>query len=182
MNLPPPVYPYVGGPESQPPPIPVDLDTARTLWRCVVGLNVVSVGFAVADGVGQRHELAQQMLKQLQQSKQPGLTFTQSQVEVYVWIGLVLAAVFGVAVSVLIFFTANWMRQGKHWARVLLTVLGSFQVVSALAAFGGAHGSGLTVVMDGLGLLQAVLAGGAMFLMYRPDSMKYFLARRKRRW
>jgi hypothetical protein len=160
----------------------VDLDTARTLWRCVVVLNVIAVGFAVADGIGKRHDFAEQMLNQLQQSKQPGVVFTQSQVEIYVWIGLVLAAVFGVVLSVLLFFAANWIRQGKHWARVLLTAVGAFQVVSAFAAFGGSRAGPLTVAMDGLGLLQAVLAGGAVFLMYRPDSTKYFLAHRKRRW
>jgi hypothetical protein len=175
---PPPLSSYPGGP-TPPPPIPVDLDTARTLWRCVVALNVIADGLAIVEGIGQRHDLAARMLDQLRQSKQPGITFTQSQVEVYVWLGLGLAAVFGLAISVLIFFAANWMRHAKHWARVMLTVFGSFQVISGLAAFGATRHGPLAIAGNVVSLVQAVLAVGAIFLMYRPDSSQYFLARRK---
>ena len=74
------------------------------------------------------------------------------------------------------------MRTGKRWARMLLTVIGSFTVFTTLVdLFAIASSAGaMNIVMSVLGIGQGVLAAGASYLMHRRESNEYFLASKKR--
>lgn len=170
----PPGPPYPGPSPQQPkPPIPVDLDTVRTLWQCaaVVGMISLCCGLIGMD----RAAMARKLLDEFNR-KYPAAQITLGEANTYVWVELGLAALVGAGLWALALFFVRRMRQGRNWARLLLTLVGMFQVVTGIVTLlgvGALHGK-LELVSGGLGILQAVVAGGAIYLMHRPDVNKYF--------
>jgi hypothetical protein len=175
---PPPPFGY---PPAAPPkqPVPADLDTVRTLWVCSAVLGVLSVVCAVC-GMD-RHALAQQLYEQFNRSYPSAAKLTLSQAQTYVWVELALVGVLEVGFWLVALLVVRRMRAGRLWARTLLTAVGVFQVVKgvySLVDVGGLR-SRLELASGAMGIIQAVLAVGAIYLMYRSEANDYFQRNRQ---
>lgn len=167
-------------PVPPPPPVPEDLNTARVLWRCEVILGLIGFGLTLAIVASNRKTYARQMLADLQRSA-PEAKLTLSQVEIYVWVALGLAVVIGLVFSAAVLLVVHLLRRGRMWARVVLTAVGAFLIMSAIVTLfsaGVARGA-LGMAMDGVSIVQAVVAGGAIYLMHRPEVNVYLQQRRR---
>ncbi|MDH6278961.1 putative membrane channel-forming protein YqfA (hemolysin III family) [Prescottella agglutinans] len=163
-------------PASEQKPIPADVQTAFQLWFAVAALGVVYLVAALLFVYSDRTSFVDQLMDEF--AKQPDVTVTRSQAEQLLVFGLVstgviLTLVLG-GLTVLFDFK---MRKGKNWARMLLTMAGAFTVLSAIpTVFGAGAATGTAaLVMGGAGILQAVVAVGAIVLMHRKESNEYFL-------
>ncbi|WP_405134508.1 hypothetical protein [Nocardia sp. NBC_01388] len=161
--MPPPVIPR---------PVPEDVRTAGLLWYLALAVGVVQAVGSLIASIGQRRDLAQQMFDQVQ-GQQP---VTLAQVQVWVMVLLVLVAVFWLVLSGIAVAFVYQLARGKSWARSILT---GFAVFLLLGAAGTLIGSGAkpgaaAVVAGCAGIVQAVLAGGAVFLCYRKESELFF--------
>lgn len=178
--------PYGQFPPAPPPrpPVPADLDTARTLWIVSAVLGVLSMVCAVS-GLDRR-ALAQRLCEEFNRNYPSAAKLTLSQAGTYVWIELVLVSALDMVFWAVALWVVRRMRAGRLWARTLLTALGVFQVVKgvdSLIGVGGLH-SRLELGSGAMSIIQAVLAVGAVYLMYRSDANGYFHRNRQpaRRW
>ncbi|WP_137725238.1 hypothetical protein [Prescottella subtropica] len=180
-----PQYPtgqYPAGQYPMPPaapehkPVPTDVATAFQLWLGVAGLGVVYLISALAFVYSDRTTFVDQLMDEF--AKQPDVQVTREQAEQLLVFGLVGTGILMTLVlGGLTLLLAFKMRKGRNWARMLLTMAGVFTVFSALPTlFGvGAATGGAALVMGGAGILQAVVAVGAIVLMHRKESNAYFL-------
>ncbi|MFE5283468.1 hypothetical protein ACFRAQ_00665 [Nocardia sp. NPDC056611] len=155
-------------------PAPEDVGTACQLWYAALGVGLVQLIASLIAQFGQRNELAQQMFDQVKE-QQPAVTLAQ--VEVWAAVVFVLVAVFWLVLSGAGVAVVWQLGRGKNWARAVLTGFGIFLVLGAAGTlFGvGAKESGVAaLIAGGAGIVQAVLAGGAVFLCYRSESDAYF--------
>ncbi|WP_405486361.1 hypothetical protein [Nocardia sp. NBC_00511] len=169
------LYPVVNPmlPPVGPRPVPEDVGTACRLWYVALGVGVVQLIATLITQIGKREELAQQMFDQVKAS-QP--TATLAQVQVWVVIVFVLVALFWLVLTGVGVAVVYQLGRGKGWARALLTGFGLFLILGAAGTmFGIASATGVaSVVAGGAGIVQAVLAAGAVFLCYRAESDPYF--------
>ncbi|MFC6013676.1 hypothetical protein [Nocardia lasii] len=158
-------------------PLPEDLVTSRQLWWGVAGLGVVSTVAGLFTMFGRRDEVAEQVVEMYKVD--PPLP--ASTVDLMVVLSFVFAAVIGVLLGGLTVLIAHLMSKGKLWARTVLTVVAVWLSIGALATmFTFADEVGpATIVAGGASIVQGVLAAGAAYLSYRPDSTKYFQSRRR---
>ncbi|MCL2536469.1 MAG: hypothetical protein FWE39_20090 [Nocardiaceae bacterium] len=175
-------YPQQPGQYPVPPtaqqqkPVPDDVQTAFQLWFVVAALGVVYLVAALLFVYSDRTSFVDQLMDEF--AKQPDMTVTRSQAEQLLVVGLVITGVFlTVVLGGLTALFAFKMRKGKNWARMLLTMAGAFTVLSAIpTVFGAGAATGTAaLVMGGAGILQAVVAVGAIVLMHRKESNEYFL-------
>jgi hypothetical protein len=61
--------------------------------------------------------------------------------------------------------------QGRSWARVVATVLGALNILFTLFGLVGETATSLTVVMS---LISLALAGVILFLLFRPESSRFY--------
>ncbi|MGF0312872.1 hypothetical protein [Rhodococcus sp. IEGM1428] len=171
------------GPELEPTPrpAPVDVETARHLWWGVALIGALSALYSVWTLFGAREEFAQSLLDELAaQDAAADMTVESTQSMVTVMLVVTIFVVIGF--GALFLFWVKRMRAGKMWARMLLTVIGSFIVFTtmldlfAMASTAGA----MNIVMGVIGIGQGVLAAGAIYLMHRRESNEYFVASRRR--
>ena len=167
--------------EPTPRPAPVDVETARHLWWGVALIGALSALYSVWTLFGAREEFAQSLLDELAaQDAAADMTVESTQSMVTVMLVVTIFVVIGF--GALFLFCVNRMRAGKMWARMLLTVIGSFIVFTtildlfAMASTAGA----MNIVMGVIGIGQGVLAAGAIYLMHRRESNDYFVASRRR--
>ncbi|MFE3192149.1 hypothetical protein ACFXHA_24285 [Nocardia sp. NPDC059240] len=154
-------------------PVPEDVRTAGQLWYAALAVGLVQLIATLIAQFGQRQELAQQMFDQVK-AQQP--TVTLSQVQAMTTIVFVLVALFWLVLTGIGVAVVYQLGRGKNWARALLAGFGIFLVigaVSTLFGFGG-KGGAAGLVAGGAGIVQAVLAGGAVFLCYRAESEAFF--------
>ncbi|MDI9897675.1 hypothetical protein QM797_23390 [Rhodococcus sp. IEGM 1381] len=171
------------GPELEPTPrpAPVDVETARHLWWGVALIGALSALYSVWTLFGAREEFAQSLLDELAaQDAAADMTVESTQSMVTVMLVVTIFVVLGF--GALFLFWVKRMRAGKMWARMLLTVIGSFIVFTtildlfAMASTAGA----MNIVMGVLSIGQGVVAAGAIYLMHRRESNEYFVASRRR--
>ncbi|MGW3544359.1 hypothetical protein ACWDNI_28010 [Nocardia niigatensis] len=154
-------------------PVPEDVRTACELWYATLGVGLVQLIASLLAQFGQREDLAQQMFDQVK-AEQPAVTLTQ--VQAWMAIVFVLVGVFWLVLTGAGAAVVYQLGRGKAWARALLT---GFGVFLALGAAGTLFGIGVkegaaSMVAGGAGIVEAVLAGGAVFLCYRSESEAYF--------
>jgi hypothetical protein len=120
-----------------------------------------------------RHAIAQNMYDQMH-AQQPQATL--SQVELVVLLLLVMLVVFGLGLAVGAVAIVHQLRRGRLWARTLLDLVAVILVIGAVGAMVGlASVSGIARLIAGAAaILQAVLAGGAVFLCHRREADVYF--------
>ncbi|WP_280440583.1 hypothetical protein [Nocardia brasiliensis] len=174
-NLPRPIgAPY----PPAPPPMPTDVGTARQLWWGVVGFGVVQLIASVLAALAQRHSFAKQILDQAKE-KDPQITMASA--ELMVALVYVVVVVIGLAVAGVALLIVHQFARGKLWARTLLTIAGVWLIVvgvGALFAFNSVTGTA-SLIAGGAAIVQAVLAGGAVYLAHRPEATAYFQVSRR---
>ncbi|MGW5387827.1 hypothetical protein [Nocardia sp. NPDC003963] len=152
----------------------MDITTARQLWWGVIGLGVGRLFVSLADTLTNRERFSAEFRERMQ-SADPQIT--PAMVDLLVTVGAILGVILGLAVAALGVLVVHQLGKGKLWARTLLTFVGIWLVVSGVAAlFSIGVVEGLGPVLSGAAaIVQAVLAGGAIFLCQRPESAKWFL-------
>lgn len=161
--------------ESGTPSRPEDVRTACQLWWGVVALGILRLIVGAVDGLGNRHEMARSFQDQLRDEQSE---FSLPQLELAVTILEVLILVFGLGIAVGAVAVVHQLGLGRLWARTITdmaTVVLVFGAIGSLFGLGSVSG-GATMLTGAVAILQAVLAGGAVFLCRRKDSAAYFLA------
>lgn len=103
------------------------------------------------------------------EERETALEIAELAIQVGLVVGLLFTAVY------LLFLWFAW--QGRHWARVVLWVLGGLSVASGLASLGG-PGTGIGY-LDGLGIFSLLITlAGIVLLALKPSNDWY----RYRRW
>lgn len=157
--------------------MPADVATARQLWWGVIGLGVVQLIASLSDAVGRREEFVADMVEQLRTTD---AQFTPAGVDLLVTMAFVLAGVFGLGFAALGVLIVHQLGKGRMWARTVLTFAGVWLVLTgvgtllAIEAIGGLA----SLVAGAASIIQAVLAGGAIYLCHRKDAANWFQARR----
>ncbi|WP_067528291.1 hypothetical protein [Nocardia uniformis] len=161
-------------PAAGPRPVPEDVRTAAQLWWAALTVGVVQVIATIFTQFGNRKDLAEEFFDQVK-ADQPSATMPQVELAVVVmligmavlWLLLLLGAAAGMAYL---------LFRGKAWARTLLTVFAAFLIVGAIGSlFGPGDLDGpAALIGGGASIVQAVLAGGAVFLCYRKESDAHF--------
>ncbi|MFE9578871.1 hypothetical protein ACFYO1_20990 [Nocardia sp. NPDC006044] len=172
-NLPGPI-----GAAPAPAPMPVDVGTARQLWWGVIGFGVVQLIASMVAALPQRHTFAKQVFDQARE-KDPQVTLASA--ELMVALVYVVVVFIGLGVAALALLIVHQFARGKLWARTMLTIAGVWLVVigvGALFAFGSVTGTA-SLLAGGAAIVQAVLAGGAIYLSHRPESTAYFQVSRR---
>ncbi|WP_229719191.1 hypothetical protein [Nocardia jinanensis] len=152
----------------------MDITTARQLWWGVIGLGVGRLFISLADTLTNRERFSAEFRERMQ-STDPQIT--PAMVDLLVTVGAILGVVLGLAVAALGVLVVHQLGKGKLWARTLLTFVGVWLVITgviALFSIGVVEGAG-PVLSGAASIVQAVLAGGAIFLCQRPESAKWFL-------
>ncbi len=68
------------------------------------------------------------------------------------------------------------MRSGYRWTRTLLTAGGVATIIYTMMSLGGTPRPPVAAVAFALtGIVGAVLIGGGIFLLHRPDSTRFFV-------
>ncbi|MEU2255483.1 hypothetical protein [Nocardia xishanensis] len=155
------------------PPMPEDIRTARQLWWGIIGFGVVQLVGTVLTSLQQRDDLDQRMFDQ---GKAGDPNFAMATAELLVSLMLVVMVLAGLALAAGAFAVVHQFGRGKLWARAVLTVLAVWLVLGAVAALLALDAvTGVaSLVAGGAAIVQGVLAGGALFLSFRPDSTNYF--------
>ncbi|MGF6888923.1 hypothetical protein ABIA39_008394 [Nocardia sp. GAS34] len=163
-------------PRGQPIPdeaTPVDVRTAWQLWWGVVVLGVLRLIVGSVGRYGHRHTIARNIYDQLhaQQPRTPLSTY-----ELMVTLLVVLSVVFGLGIAAAAVAVAYQLRRGRLWARTLFDVATVVLVLGGVnAMFGLGMVAGTWDMLAGAAaILQAVLAGFAVFLCHRAESTMYF--------
>ena len=156
--------------------VPVDVGTAVQLWWGIIVFGLIDVAATLIQLYWQRAELAEEFTDTLT-TEQPDTTVTLSNPEALVVAGLGVAAVFALLVAGLFVFFVRKMERGRNWARMLLTIFGVIQAIGAITSlFGLASPDGTMALVTGAsGIVQGVLAVGAIVLLHRRESNLYFL-------
>lgn len=158
--------------------MPEDVGTARQLWWVIAGLGVVYTAAGIATMTGQREELSKQFLDEMHKTD-PDIAASTADLMVFAAYGL--AGVLGVLLAGLTVLIAHQLGRGKRWARTVLTIVSVWLVLGAITtmfAFSSVSGVA-TMVAGGTAIVQGVLAAGAAYLSYRPESTKYFELNRR---
>ena len=99
---------------------------------------------------------------------QPSLS--ASEVDTAVAIGVVSAVVIGLVAVGLWLWMAHANGRGQSWARVVASVLGGLSIASTLLSLA----TGTTALGLVFSIITVVLAAAILFLLYRPDSSRYY--------
>lgn len=173
----PPMPPRVP-PVPEKPPMPEDIGTARQLWYLVAGLSVVQAIAGIVVLWGTRADLRATMLEDLRKTDP---TAPEGTVDLMLALAFGVAGLLAVCLACLTALFAWQLGRGKLWARTVLTVVAVWMAmgtVATLLAFASVQGAAM-IVAGGASIIQGVLAVGAAYLSYRPDSTRYILLNRK---
>ncbi|WP_459548200.1 hypothetical protein [Nocardia sp. X0981] len=156
---------------------PADIVTARQLWWGVIGLGIGRLFVSLADTLANRERFTAEFQERMR-AADPQIT--PATVDLLVTVGAVLGLVFGLAIAALGVLVVHQLTKGKVWARTLLTFAGVWLVitgVTTLFSIGVVEGVA-PLIAGAASIVQAVLAGGAVYLCQRPEAAKWFLPRR----
>jgi hypothetical protein len=146
--------------EPDPPP---SLATAVKLMYVGAGLSAVSI---VAN-LFQRDELREQLAEN-------DRSLSEDQLDTAVNAGMAVSVVVGLVVVGLWIWMARSNQRGQSWARTTATVLGALSILSLLVSLGVGQATGLGTAFS---VLSVGLAAVIIYLLYRPDSSRYYDAR-----
>lgn len=155
---------------------PEDVVTARQLWWGVIGLSVIQLFVSLADTLLNRERFVAEFREQMQSADQQ---FAPATIDLFVTVGALLGMVFGAGLAALGVVVVHQLGKGKVWARTLLTVVGIWMMImgfAALFSIGVMENAG-QMLSGAVSILQAVLAGGAIYLCRRPEAVQWFASR-----
>ena len=157
-------------------PAPVDVGTAAQLLWAVAVLGLIQALGAMVLVVGEKSTFVDELMKN------PSFTsgevdMTRDSVEKLFYVGIGFTVVLILILTGLFLLFVHFMRKGRNWARMLITIACVMMVVWTIPVlFGiGSDGTGTALALGGVQILQAVVAVGAVVLMHRKDSNSYFL-------
>lgn len=165
---PPPSDPWASDRLPPPPtagyrPVPVEQPASirRAVRLMLVGAALSLVGTLVV--------LTQvDTIRDTIEEDDPSLTASEVDTVVDVTVGAtVVAGVIGVGLWL---WMAQKNGQGRSWARVVATVLAVLNIVTTLV---GVAGGGAAASL-GFSLVSIVLAGAILYLLYRPESTRFY--------
>jgi hypothetical protein len=142
---------------EQPPPI----RTAVRLMYVGAALSVIGILLAL----GTRSEMRDRIAED-----RPELT--QSELDTALNVGTAFVVVGGLIGVGLWLWMASANGQGKSWARIVASVLGGLNVLFTL--LGLPNQTAVSLVFSLIGL---VLAAAILFLLWRPESSRFYEAR-----
>jgi hypothetical protein len=140
----------------------------------VIGLLATALQLFGVFGPSGNEAFMAQMREQM--SDQPGPELTPEQMEAFYRIGVVVAVVFLLVLAGLWIMFLLFMRGGRNWARVVITVVGAIWLVFTLPQV-----LGPVVVLDLLALLELVAIAATIAFAYLAPSNRYFQAMAARR-
>ena len=148
------VAPPPGAPERPP-----SIRTAVRLMYVGAALGLIGVlsTFFQLDAIRDRIE-----------DSEPSLN--ESEVDTAVAIGVVSAVVIGLVAVGLWLWMAHANGRGQSWARVVASVLGGLSIASTLLSLA----TGTTTLGLVFSVITVVLAAAILFLLYRPESSRYY--------
>lgn len=152
-HRPPPEVP----PEPDPPP---SLMTAVRLMYVGAGLSAVGIVMNLV----QRDEIREEIAES-------DASLTESELDSAVNVAMVASVVVGLVVVGLWIWMARSNQRGRRWARTTATVLGVLSIVSLVSTLGMQQSTAFGTV---LGVVSVVLAAVILYLLYRPDSSRYY--------
>ncbi|MBM9475752.1 hypothetical protein JL107_04765 [Nakamurella flavida] len=169
---------YGGGAEPAKPTRPGTVTGAFVCWVLTAVASIVGVVVVLTSPIWQ------QAIDEA--ARQGNLDASGIDVNNLVTVGKVLVIGVAVVLVALYLLFAFKMRAGRNWARIVLTVLGAFTVLSAFTPTtrGRVTVNGQEFVANsGPGWITAVLAIAGLVLMYLPASNAYFgAAKRHKAW
>jgi hypothetical protein len=156
-------------------PAPESVRTAAQLWWAVIALGVVRVIAGAIDTMSNRTEFERRLVEDAQQP------MPEAGAQLYVSLYVVMLVMGGLVLAAAAAGAVHLFTKGRPWTRTLLTVGGIWLVLTALVALFTLGGSGGTVAFlaGAVTIVQGVLAGGALYGSYRPESIGYFSTTRK---
>ncbi|GGC74466.1 hypothetical protein GCM10011410_29710 [Hoyosella rhizosphaerae] len=158
---------------------PHDVITAFQLWLGILALGIATIPVRVLLMVQNLDDSTAVLLEQVEQ--QDSLSLTEEQARMWATVAIGAVGVIFVLIFGALLVAAFAMRAGRPWARVVLTAVGIVLVVFAIPAlFAGGQTGVLPFVDSALGLVQAVLAVGAIIAMHREESNRYFAGEKRR--
>lgn len=147
-------------PRSSPPRGPQSLLAAVKLMYVGAGLQALSIAFTFAA----RAQLHDQISAQ-----EP--TFSPEEVDSALNLHLLSVAIIDVLAIAMWIWMAQTNRRGLEWARIVATVLAPLNI--AFTVFSLSQAVGAMIVAR---LMVIALSGAILFLLYRPDSSRYYKA------
>ncbi|MGH8828361.1 MAG: hypothetical protein ACRDVZ_12370 [Jiangellaceae bacterium] len=102
-----------------------------------------------------------------------GPALTQNQIDAAVSLTIAFTAVIGLGAVGLWLWMASANKKGRSWARTVATVLGGLNILLSLGSLALA---GSTTVTTLINLVSLALAVGILWLLYRPESSRYYAA------
>ncbi|WP_156758031.1 hypothetical protein [Actinokineospora pegani] len=162
-----PSAPPVG--HGAPPARPKQVDTSFMLWLVNAGINILS--FIVTLTIG-----ADILRDQVRDQVTVGGGLSESEIDSAVTAALTVSGVIAVGFFALYVLFAFKMRAGRNWARITLTVLGVLGVLSGLYSLASGDGGVVGILLS---VVQVVLIGTALFLMWQKPSTEYFEASKR---
>ncbi|WP_424190088.1 hypothetical protein ACOBQX_14705 [Actinokineospora sp. G85] len=148
---------------------PKQVDTSFMLWLVNAAINIL--GFIVTLTIGS------DVLRD-QVREQAGVSggLSDSEIDTAVTAALTVSGIIAVAFFALYVLFAFKMRAGRNWARITLTVLGVLGVLSGLYSLASGDGGVVGIILN---VVQVVLIGTALFLMWQKPSTEYFEASKR---
>lgn len=147
-------------PASRPPRGPQSLLAAVKLMYVGAGLQALSIVFTFAARVQIREQISTQ---------EPNLT--EAEVDSALNLHLMSVAIVDVLAIAMWIWVAQTNRRGYEWARIVATVLAPLNI--AFTLFSLSQAAGVMIVAR---LVLIALSGAILFLLYRPDSSRYYKA------
>lgn len=163
-----PPEPPPAEPQSSPPRGPQSLLAAVKLMYVGAGLQALSIVFTL---------LARDYLRDQISDQQP--TLTPEEVDRALNLHLTSVAIIDALAIAMWIWIATANRRGLEWARIVATVLAPLNIAFTVFSLSQAVGA---MIMTRIVVIA--LSGAILFLLYRPDSNRYYkaVANRARDW
>lgn len=149
---------------------PTSIVRAAQLMLVGAGISVVNIVVTWATRSQLRDEVARL-------TDADGNRLTASQVDSLVSASMVIGTITGLIAVALWIWMASANRAGRSWARIVATVLGLLNVMSLGASLAQGRLTPLGIVVSVVSLLLAVVI---LYLLWRPESSKYYVRRSSR--
>jgi hypothetical protein len=99
-------------------------------------------------------------------------SLTESELDSAVAVAMAFGVVIGLIGAGIWLWMASANGQGKRWARTVATVLGGLNVLFTLLGLAGMNSS--TGPSNVIGVVSAVLAAVILYLLWRPESTRFY--------
>lgn len=155
--------PAPGGRPSS-PRAPGTITVAVRLMRIGAVLSALSVVLTIVTFSSFKDDIAAQL-------NSSNITVSQAEIDTAVAVGISFVVFIGL-VGVGLWLWMAWKNgEGRAWARVVASVLGGLNLVFTFFGFVGGQYMGTTLVLQAATLVIAI---GALFLLWRPESTAYY--------